>query len=87
MKFIHTRRYLKQGEIVQLDCDGQCNFMLLTDEDFGAYQKVRHFKYYGGTFKHFPARITVEETGHWNIVIDCNGADREIRYTIFVVTE
>ena len=87
MRFIHQRRELKKGEVVQLDCDTQCNFMLLTDRDYGAYQQVRRFKYHGGTFKGFPARITVPETGWWNIVIDLAGAQREIQYNITVVIE
>ncbi len=33
MRFIHSRRHLRQGEIVQLDCDTQCNFMLLTERN------------------------------------------------------
>lgn len=87
MRFIHNRRYLAKGEIVQLDCDTQCNFMLLTDGDFGAYQQVRPFSYHGGTFKTFPARIAVPESGHWNLIIDLNGAPKEPRYNITVVIE
>lgn len=87
MRFIHQRRELKKGDIVQLDCDTQCNFMLLSDRDYAAYQQVRRFKYHGGTFKRFPARITVPETGPWNIIIDLAGAKSEIQYNITVVIE
>lgn len=87
MQFIHSRRYLQEGQVVQLDCDTQCNFMLLTDADFAAYQLVRQFRYHGGTFKHFPAHITVPESGDWNIIIDLAGAQREIHYNIVIVTE
>ena len=87
MRFIHQRRFLNKGAIVQLDCDTQCNFMLLSDAGYAAYQQVRRFKYYGGTFKHFPARITVPETGDWNIVIDLAGAKSEIQYNITIVIE
>ena len=85
MRFVHQRRHLNEGDIVQVDCDAQCNFMLLSDADYAAYQRVRPFKYCGGTFKRFPARITVPETGDWNIVIDLAGARQEIRYNITVV--
>ena len=85
MRFIHQRRYLNKGEVVQLDCDTQCNFMLLTDGDYSAYQDVRRFSYCGGTFKRFPARIAVPEGGHWNIVIDLAGARGEIQYNITIV--
>ena len=49
MKFIHSRRYLNEGEVVQLDCGRQCNLMLMTDEDFLAYQNIRQFRYCGGS--------------------------------------
>ena len=87
MRFIHQRRHLNKGAIVQLDCDTQCNFLLLTDADYAAYQQVRRFHYYGGTFKDFPARIEVPESGDWNIVIDLAGATAEIQYNITIVIE
>jgi hypothetical protein len=87
MKFIHSRRYLNKGETVHLDCDTQCNFMLLSDDDFAAYQLVRQFRYHGGTFKNFPARITVPATGYWNVIIDLAGAKEEIAYNITVVLD
>ena len=87
MRYLHQRRELKKGDIVQLDCDTQCNFMLLTDRDYSAYQQVRRFEYLGGTFKRFPARITVPESGPWNIIIDLASATGEIQYNITVVIE
>jgi hypothetical protein len=87
MRFIHQRRHLNKGETVQLDCDTQCNFMLLTDADYRAYQRVQRFNYCGGTFKRFPARITVPETGDWNIIIDLAGASGEIQYNITIVID
>lgn len=87
MCFIHQRRHLNKGNIVQLDCDTQCNFMLLTDADYAAYQQVRRFNYCGGTFKRFPVQITVPEKGDWNIVIDLAGAKDEIQYNITIVIE
>jgi hypothetical protein len=85
MRFIHQRRHLQKDEVVQLDCDTQCNFMLLTDRDYTAYQQLRRFTYTGGTFKRFPARITVPATGDWNIIIDLAGAKEEIQYNITIV--
>lgn len=87
MRFIHQRRQLKKGDIVHLDCDTQCNFMLLSDADYAAYQKVRPFRYCGGTFKRFPAEIAVPESGEWNIVIDLAGAKGEIQYNITIVID
>ena len=85
INYIHSRRYLNEGEIVQLDCDTQCNFMLMTDDNFAAYQLVRHFRYHGGTFKRFPAQIAVPVSGFWNVIIDLHGATKEVQYNITVV--
>lgn len=87
MRFIHQRRHLNKDDVVQLDCDTQCNFMLLTDSDYKAYQQVRRFTYKGGTFKHFPARIAAPESGYWNIIIDLAGAKGEIQYNITIVLD
>ena len=87
MRFIHQRRQLNKGDIVQLDCDTQCNFMLLSDPDYIAYQRVRPFRYCGGTFKRFPAQIAVPESGDWNIIIDLAGAKGEIQYNITIVID
>ena len=87
MRFLHQRRKLNKGQIIQLDCDTQCNFMLLTDADYTAYQQIRRFDYHGGTFKHFPARIHVPQTGDWNIIIDLAGATGEIRYNLTIVLD
>ena len=87
MRFIHQRRHLNKGDTVHLHCDTQCNFMLLSDADYAAYQRVRPFRYYGGTFKHFPAQIAAPESGDWNIVIDLAGAQGEIRYNITIVVD
>ena len=86
-RFVHQRRYLNKGEIVQLDCTEQCNFMLLNDANYAAYRNVRRFHYLGGTFKRFPARITVPESGDWNIIIDLAGATAEVQYNITIVIE
>ncbi|MFN2474892.1 MAG: DUF1883 domain-containing protein [Chthoniobacterales bacterium] len=85
MQFIHSRRHLEQSQIVQLDCDTQCHFILLTDADFAAYQLIRPFRCEGGTFKQFPAQITVPSTDYWNIVIDLAGATKEIQYNITII--
>ena len=85
MRFIHQRRYLEKDEVVQVDCDTQCNLMLLSDADYRAYQQLRRFKYIGGTFRHFPARVTVPASGEWNIIIDLAGAKKEIQYNITII--
>lgn len=70
MHFIHSRKKLNKGDVVELNCDSFCNFMLTDESDFSAYKRGDIFGYFGGHFKSFPARITVPHAGEWNIIID-----------------
>ena len=83
--FIHSREHLNTGDTVQLKCDTQCNFMLMDDTNFSNYRNSRQYKYYGGHFKSFPARITAPHTTNWNIVIDLGGGRAQIRYDLSVL--
>lgn len=85
MEFLHQSEYLDSGDVVILDCDTQCNFMLLDDSNFYAYRARRSHRYYGGHFKYFPARITAPHAGNWHIVIDLGGGSANIRYSIRVL--
>ncbi len=85
MDFIHSREYLNEGDIVQLECDTQCNFMLTDDSNFSNYKRGSNFSYYGGKFEYFPARIAVPHTGYWNITIDLGGGSANIRYNLSVI--
>lgn len=86
MNFIHSRKHLNQGDVVQLDCDTQCNFMLTDDSNFSKYKRrAGSFEYYGGHFEYFPARIAVPRTGYWNITIDLGGGQANIRYNLSVI--
>lgn len=84
-QFIHGRENLATGDIVKVDCDTQCNVMLLTDSEFSNYQRGGSFNYFGGHFKYFPATIAAPHTGYWNVVIDLGGGSANIRYSISVV--
>jgi hypothetical protein len=83
--FIHSREYLNDGDIVVVDCDTQCNVMLLTDTEFSSYRRGQRFNYYGGHYSRFPARIAAPSSGYWNVVIDIGGARASIRYSIGVI--
>ncbi len=80
--FIHAREYLDSGDVVRLDCDTQCNFMIMTDTNFSAYRSGGRFNYHGGHYKRFPAAIDVPSSGHWNVVIDLGGGRANIRYNV-----
>ena len=80
--FIHAREYLNTGDVVILDCDTQCNFMLMTDSEFNNYKRGSGFRYCGGHFKMFPAKIPVPHHDNWNVVLDLGGGGASIRYKI-----
>jgi hypothetical protein len=83
--FLLQQEYLNARDVVILQCDTQCNFLLLDDANFSSYEREGSYSYYGGFFTHFPARIVVPRSGHWNIVIDLGGGHANIRYGIRIV--
>lgn len=85
MDFIHAREYLNEGDVVRLDCDTQCNFMLTTDTQFSSYRRGGRFQYYGGHFRYFPAQICVPHSDNWNVIIDLGGGRANIRYNLSYV--
>ena len=84
-QFIHGRENLNAGDVVEVNCDTQCNVMLLTDSAFSSYQSGGSYNYYGGHFKYFPARIAAPSSGYWNVIIDLGGGSANIKYSISVI--
>jgi Domain of unknown function (DUF1883) len=78
--FFYDRQYLEAGDIVIVNCDHQCNVMVMTDQDFDRYKRGDRFNYHGGHYKSLPARIPVPSTGWWNAVLDLGGGSANIRY-------
>ncbi len=85
MQFIHSREYLNEGDVVVLDCDTQCNFLLTDDSNFSSYRRGEGFSYFGGRFKYFPAKIVTPRSGYWNITLDLGGGRAHIRYGFRVI--
>lgn len=85
MEFLHSREYLRSGQSVRVDCDTQCNVMLLDDHNFDRYRSGRDFNYYNGFYERFPAVITPPHAGYWNIVLDLGGASATIRHSIQII--
>lgn len=81
-KFLHGREYLHDSDVVVIDCDTQCNFMLVDDSNFSAYRRGVAYTYYGGHFKRFPGRIVVPHSGNWNWILDLAGGSANIRYSV-----
>ena len=80
--FIHAREHLDSGDSVVVNCDTQCNVILLTDTDFSSYRSGQCFHYHGGHFKRFPVRLSAPSSGYWNVIIDLGGGSANIRYSI-----
>jgi hypothetical protein len=83
--FIHAREHLKKGDVVRVDCDTQCNVILLSDSEFHKYKNKNSFQCIGGHFMAFPAIIPVPSLGYWNIVIDLGGKSATIRHKITII--
>lgn len=80
--FIHAREYLDANDVVIVNCDYQCNVLVMDDANFNNYRRGGRFQYYGGHYKRLPARISVPHSDHWNTVIDLGGGRATIRYNI-----
>ncbi|MEM9480963.1 MAG: DUF1883 domain-containing protein [Verrucomicrobiota bacterium] len=82
IEFIHKREFLEAGDVVSLEIEAPCRFMLLNDMNLRALKRGCRYKYYGGRMDGIRSDLTVPESGFWNIVIDTGGDTRNIRYTI-----
>ena len=82
MNFIHASEYLDEGDVVIVTSSHQCNVCVMDDSNFANYRSGRRFTYYGGHFTHFPVRIPVPSSGHWNVTLDLGGGSANIRYNI-----
>lgn len=80
--FVHAREQLSKGDVVIVQCSHQCNVLVMDDQNFASYRKRQKCTYFGGHFTHFPAKIVVPATGHWNTVIDLAGKQAAIQHSI-----
>lgn len=82
VQHIHAREHLDRGSTVRVDCDHQCNVMVMDDHNYGHYRRGQRFEYHGGFYERLPALIGVPRTDHWNTVIDLGGRSANLRYNI-----
>lgn len=83
---LHNRLFLKDGDVVEVDCDTQANVILMDDADYSSYKAGRSYHYYGGFFTHFPARLSPPHSGYWNVVLDLGGGQATIQHAIRVLS-
>jgi len=82
MSHVHSRSWLDAGATVRVDCDHQCNVLVMDDHNYSLYRRGCSFRHIGGHFKRLPALLGIPRSGHWNTVIDLGGGRANIRYTI-----
>ncbi|PQM26381.1 DUF1883 domain-containing protein [Sphingopyxis lindanitolerans] len=82
MQHIHAREWLDAGNRVRVDCDHQCNVLVMDDHNYSLYRRGQSFRHFGGFFKRLPAVVSVPNGGNWNTVIDLGGGRANIRYAI-----
>lgn len=82
MQYIHAREWLNAGSTVRVDCDHQCNVLVMDDHNYSLYRRGQSFRHLGGFFKRLPVKLGVPNGGHWNTVIDLGGGRANIRYAI-----
>ena len=83
---LHSRLFLKEGDVVEVNSDTQANVILTTDSDYSDYKAGRSYRYYGGFFTHFPARLTPPHSGYWNVILDLGGGKATVRHSIRVIS-
>jgi hypothetical protein len=82
MQHIHAREHLRGGAAVRVDCDHQCNVLVMDDANYARYRRDDDHRYYGGFFRRLPAVVKVPHDGFWNIVLDLGGGLAQLRYNI-----
>jgi len=82
MSHIHAREHLAGGSVVQVDCDHQCNVLVMDDHNYRHYRQGGSYRYHGGFYRQLPAVIPIPTTGNWNVVLDLAGGEANIRYSI-----
>ena len=87
MQFEHARKYLSEGDIVEVQCTHQCNVRLTDDSNFSKFKSRAAHRYFGGFYKMLPAQIVVPHTGNWNITIDLGGGIARYRYSINILKQ
>ena len=85
MEFLHRHENLNRGDIVELSCDTQCNFMLLSDTDFWSYKSGRSFHYIGGQTRLVRTRLAAPHSGSWHVVVDLGGGSGMLRHSLRII--
>lgn len=73
-RFTHyDLRQLREGDIIEVSLNAVNNVRLMTSGNYQRFTELLDFKYLGGIAKVSPLRLTIPETSHWHLVVDCEG--------------
>ncbi len=73
-RFTHyDLRELRAGAIIEVSLNAVNNVRLMTSGNYQRFTEMLDFKYLGGVAKKSPIRVTIPETSHWHLIVDCEG--------------
>lgn len=63
----------RSGTTIEVTLSAVANVRLMTAVNFQRFTERLDFKYAGGVAKKSPIRLAIPESGHWHLVVDCEG--------------
>ncbi|KXG86114.1 DUF1883 domain-containing protein [Agrobacterium bohemicum] len=73
-RFTHyDLKELRTGAIIEVSLNAVNNVRLMTSGNYQRFTEMLDFKYLGGVAKKSPVRVTIPETSHWHLIVDCEG--------------
>jgi hypothetical protein len=85
MSHVHAREHLGAGATVRVNCDHQCNVLVMDDQNYARYRRGDGYRAHGGFYRKLPVGIKVPHGGYWNTVIDLGGGQARIRHSIHYI--
>ena len=84
MNFTHYNLgHVESGSVIEVTLQGSAaNVRLMGSSDFNSYRNGRAHRYIGGLVKQSPFRMTVPNSGSWNVTVDMQGLQGTTRSSI-----
>lgn len=85
MNFLHYKFKLHAGDAIKVTLDHQANVRLMDDANYALFKAQAKFKFVGGHALKSPVVLEAPTDGHWNIVVDAEGHERELHPVVEVL--
>lgn len=73
-RFTHyDLKELRAGAVIEVSLNAVNNVRLMTSGNYQRFTEMLDFKFVGGVAKKSPLRLTIPETSHWHLIVDCEG--------------